>query len=447
MFYILYPLALTLFFLMRYIFTALFIACLWLTPTALHAQSIVWDDEQDVLRPVDQRLPEELRQEPLIYNGFEYKTSLTVGGRYDDNILASANKSSDYILTLTPKLQINKNYKAHRFTLGAQSTIERFADRDQENKEDISLFARALLFAKHKWEVPLFISFDQKARLRDKPQAFLSDKPLDINKTKIQGGITRNLNRLSLSLLGEYERYSNDDGRASSAPATPAIFSDNDRDIYRGKLKARYDISQGAPGDETAPSHILFADFVYGRQYYDRNKFTNGSFSGPSGNRDELGFLAGLESRYKGLLFSRVGVGYLRQRFDDSTLSDISAINLTADIAYSITPKLTLGLKASRDIDQDNGFTQGTTESSVVFTSDYELKHNLYLNADLGHTDYKFEGLARDDEERMAKLGLTYHNSQRLETSLGLHWQDRDSTIAANDFNRLVLLLNITSKL
>jgi hypothetical protein len=419
---------------------------LCLSSSLAHAQSIVWDDEVQEAKPVYERLPEELRAKPLTYGGLQYQASSVFETRYDDNILARSSKSSDYIVAIKPKILLSKDYSAHQFKAGASANIERFASRSAENKEDLSLFAKALLFANHKWEFPLFAGFNKKARQRNRPQALSSHKPLDINRFRASAGATRRFNRLSLGALGEYVRVDNENGRQINSGAA-AIYDDDDRDIYRAKLKARYDISQGSPGEGGAPSHILFADFIAGRHEYDRLSYVNGRYSGTSGDRNEFAVLAGIESDYKGLLFAKLGAGYTRQEFDDQTLEDVETIDMLARIAYNFTPKLTLRLDASRELDQDSGFTQGITETGYILGADYELLHNLYMRGELGYSDFEFEGVNREDEEISAGLGLTYYHSPRLESHLGLQWQDRSSSAINSDFDRLVLLLSLTGKL
>lgn len=435
---------------MRFCLLALSIPILWLNATAGHAQTVIWDDAQDADLPVHERLPEDLRAKPLRYNGLQYQAALNLETRYDNNVLATQRESSDYILALKPSLLVSRDYGAHKLRIGVQSEIERFTDQKEENKENLSLFARGALFAERQWSFPFLVNFRKEARKRNNLQTTITDEPEDIERFGVEAGVQRNFNRLSVSLLGEYQNIAFDDGTALGA-TTPVIFSDDDHKTYRAKLSARYDISQGTPGRTDTPSHILFADFIYGRQRFDSLSFVNtpagGNFSGISGDRDEVGILAGLESSYKGLLFARLGAGYIRQNFDDETLDDISAIDLSADLSYNLTPKLTLGLKAERDINQDNGFTQGITQTSVVFNTDYEILHNLYLGGSVGYSDYEFEDLDRNDDDITAGLELSYYNSPRIQTSFGVNWQERTSNINAAEFDRLVFLLSVTGRL
>ena len=416
-------------------FFILHFAILCLVPAMAQAETALRDERRQLELPVDERLPEELQAPGMVYRGFAYAPRLTLQGKYDNNIYATpTDEKSDYSLSIQPELTVKKEFSSHKMVFGGKAEIERFADHSDENKKDYSLFARARLVGENHWELPLSTSFDKKARDRITPQITRTGEPEDIKTFNVKVGVRHNFNRFSLALMDEHKNSEFDDG-TDIVTGAPVIYSDNDYRRDGVRLESRYEMPGG--------NHILFGDIFYGQYDYDRRDSTTGL----SGSRDEYGLMAGVESNYKGLIFSHIGAGGRRQSFDDSTLDNISILDLQADIAWNILPKLTLKVAADRNINQDNGFTQGIIENIYGIGADYEFLHNLYFESDLGYATYDFKGTGRDDTDHSAGIGLKYYNSRRFETGLSAIWQRRDSNTPAAEFDRTMVMLSLTGKL
>ena len=410
------------------------------------AMAQIKDPQNRTLRPADERVPEELRAQGLVYKGFVYNPSVVVETRYDSNILSqNDDERSDYIVSIRPKLQVGKDYDGHRFSLEASGNISRFAKRPEENSEEFSLSGGALINANSKWSFPLEIERSRTKRARNAPTPnALTRKPLNIDKFKGSIGVTRNFNRLSLTLQGEYQDVEFQDGVLNGGNDV-AVFSDDNREVYGGELNLKYEIPRGRNSADI--EHSLFTTLAYSHQDNDTNSFVSGSFSGPSGDRDIAGLIAGFQTSYKGLLFARLGAGFIHQDFKESSLESTFDIDFLADIEYQIRPKISLYLQAEREIDQDNGFVSGVENSRFLLGTNYEIHHDLYLKAETEYKNFDFKNANREDDDFTGRIGLRYLNSRNIKSELDVSYTQRDSTVPVNEFDRFIFLLRLTGEI
>jgi hypothetical protein len=416
--------------------------------SSVSAQVLLREERRLLKLPVNERLHEDLTAQGLYYHGFVLSPRLSIQERYDSNVLASeSNEKGDFVRMISPELHIKKEYGAHQIQFGGFADLDFHQEESDEDAIRLSTYLRGILLGDSSWSFPFSFKYKQLPRNRQTPQTRTSaDERKVIESLEGEAGVTHRFNRLSLTLLGNYESIRNEDGLAFDTKNL-VIFSDKDRDRYGGELKARYKIPRDFFGVNT--EHILFADAIYGRSRYKNRDFQlpTQAFSGAYGHHDEYGIMTGFETRYKGLLFAKLGAGYKRQNYDDSALKDVNITTLSADVDYSITPKLVLNLNAERDVNPDTGLTQGILTTAFKGGLDYELQHNLYLGVDTEYTNYDFQALTREDEDLSSSVYLKYFNSQNLHSAIELRRQDRTSTVSTNEFERYEVLFRLTGQL
>lgn len=386
--------------------------------------------------PIEKRVPSELRPEGLSYKGFIFEPKISVSEKYTSNVLATEeNEKSDYITVVAPGVKISKEYDGHSFFISGGANIERFARRSEENKEEYNIAAGANIVLNSRWSFPFFVRKFMVKRARDALRdSELSKEPLGIQVLKAQTGIVRKFNRVSLELIGGYESRRFDNGGSSDGNSA-VIFSGGDRQIYKTGLTANYDFPRDVKGK--FPEHRLFGEIEYERQLYDRRSFVAGSFSGDDGSRHKIGLLAGFETRYKGLLFARIGGGFFHENFDQQDIESTTSTDFTADIAYSPFSKMTMRFEAERNINQDNGFTQGIKESRFLLGADYEILHNLYWENDITYSIFEVTDEDREDKDYGAEMRLRYLNSRNLTSNLAIGYLQRESDQSEESFKDL----------
>lgn len=395
------------------------------------------------------RVPADLQSPGFVYKGFVYAPSLTLNTVYDDNIYASGSaEQDDFVFTLVPKLSLRKEYD--RLTINAQTRaeIDRYAENADEDKQSYFGAVNGEFSANSRWQFPF--SFDYSNSFRDRSGSvgtlLTTDKPTGIDQFSGEAGVVHRFNRLSLGLIGEYSNITLEDGISDDGTATPVIYSDKDRDSLGGRIEARYDLLRGDTSGDS-PEHALFATLGASKQYYDRLTYTGGSFSGLTNDQTITSGLAGFETTYKGLLTARLGVGFLHRLFEAPSLEETTDVDYEADVKYLVTPKMNLGFKVGREVDQDNDIQQGLLKTTYAFVPEYEIYHDLYLNGQLRYTTNEFVNETREDDDILMGLGLKYYINKNLESEIGIRHTTRDSTLDTADTERTIFLLGITGKL
>lgn len=430
-------------------FTLLFFICLacLLAPALANASSLLQAEENLYSLPIEQRLHPDLRQEPLRWRGFFFSPHMNVSSRYNSNVRALNNQGdSDYSLILTPEITIQKAYKNHALKAGLKAEIEQFSDLKDENHQDIDLFLNGNFEMNRRWSIPVSLGAQKYARSRATPQQqATTQRPEDIYKARSSIGLTRNFNRLSLSLIGNIEDITHENGISLNGQ-NRIIYSDDDRTNISALFRARYGAVRGKSAD-SRPEHILFADLKIEDQTYRRGDFTNGAFTGVKGDNQRMGGFLGFETRYKDKLFAHIGAGYTHIDYDALSLKDTGLVRLEGEFSIMPYRRLSLNGRLNRQINQDNDYKQGFKETNIELGADLEMLHNLYLGAKAGYSYADFIDSNRADDHYMADIGVRYHNSRRLETALNLRYDDRQSTQQGQDFDRMQILLSLIGKL
>ena len=408
------------------------------------------DERIQLETPIHERVPDELRSKPLAFKGILYRPELNVTSKYTSNVLAidDSRKSDDYMVKVEPSIEALKKYGPHQFWFGAKASAERFLNRAEENVENYRAAFQGRFEANSDWTFPFSLAYINQSRAREKPFGRqTSTKPLDVNRHIATLGATRNFNRLSLTLYGEYTDIDNADGVALDDDTTAVVFSDNDRSKLRTRLRSRYALSRGDKSDEA--EHILFSDLSYERVRYERRQYDDAaeSFTGVWGDFDEYRATLGFQTEYKKLLFANAFAGMDFKRFKDRTLSDTNGFILSARVNYLLTPKLALNANISRDNSEDNGFLRGITGTRFHLGADYELRHDTFLSANIGYENHEFEENIREDDDIMASFGLRRHHNPHLTSAIELNYFDRDSTLERQIFDRYELMLRLTGAL
>lgn len=429
--------------------TSAFLACTMASAAAL----VIAGAAHAEMPPLDMgaRLPAELQSPGFVYKGFVYKPSLTLNTQYDDNIYVSNSaEQDDLIFTVIPKVSVQKDYDTLSLNFQAKSEIERFVENTTENKDSYFVTLAGSFRPNSRWLLPFSIKYSDTFRDRGGSVGTVLTvaAPTGIRNFNAETGIVRRFNRLSLGVLGSYASTVLEDGVSSLDAATPVIFSDKDRERVGARVEARYDFLRG-PESSSEPEHTLFATLGTARETYKRRNYVDAdaSFTGLSDNQDSYEGLVGFETKYKGILSGRFGVGFLEQNYEEESLETKKAIDFEADVKYLVTPRLTLNLLATRDVEQDNDVQQGVLKTSYTINPEYEIYHNLYLGAQFGYRTSDLGDESRKDDDTLTGMALRYYISKNLESTLSVVHTNRDSTTDTSEYDRTVFLLGITGKL
>lgn len=398
-------------------------------------------DEILVYEPVGSRIPADYAPQGIHFRGFVLYPELKVSPLYDDNIfLSEDNAQGDFVTNIAPRLRIEKKYGPHSFDFDAQGFITRHREFTDENLKLYTAETGGNIHIAEGWSAlyRLFSKRDVISRQEPGDTQF-SEKPITNDRNEVSVGLAKQFNRLTLTLLGKAGRRTYADG-TSSVTGLPLVNDDNNHTTRRAELLATYDLL-GA--NTEVPEHTLFASLSHQTQTFDDGVATA---TGMSPDNTENGFMAGFTTKYKGLIFGKLGLGYFRRDFEAG--KDVGKLDTDISLAFNLTPKLTLSLGASREVDQDNAFLTGVVNTQGMLGLDYELLHNWFVGASYTYKDKEFLG---DLEGRNDKIGESviytrYLHSPRFESRFEVEHDARESNAAGADYDRNVFMYTLTTR-
>lgn len=390
------------------------------------------------------QLPEELKNKGLVYKGFIYKPSLDVETRYNSNVLAQTNDTTpDFVHALGPGIGVQKEYGLNKFHFNVDLNIERFYSREQENKEEFRVQTRGTIGINSRWLLPYDVFFTRNTLNRTQPrQSNTTKTPTRRRRFNAETGIKRRFNRGSLALIGHFRELSLEDGRAIHTNQ-PVIKSDSNRTEYGATLNARYLLG---PRNER-PEYNLFAVLTVNQQDFEKRRFENGAFQGPTSDRTEYIGTLGFETRYKDLVYANLGAGLQRQAFDADGSDSVNAFRFSAELRAKITPGSSLNFRGTRNVNQESELTKGSINTRFGTGLDYELRHDIYFNSNVDYIHRDFIEDQRVDEDFIAKSGIKYFLNDNLTSEISLRYRDRSSNLSGNAFRRTLMLWRITGRL
>src|SRR3546814_2921505 len=112
---------------------------------------------------------------------------------------------------------------------------------------------------------------------------------------------------------------------------------------------------------------------------------------------------------------SRISNGYFDHDLDIPFFSAVSGLAGRVRLDYAVTQLLTLGVTASRGVEEASTIGNGAfIASRAGLQADYELLRNLILTAGFSYERDRFEDIDRRHRIRRATLGASYRLSPRL---------------------------------
>lgn len=402
---------------------------------------------EPINQPVADRMPTELKQEGTKFGTFLVKPSLSISGKYDSNVRGlNQDEDEGYSLIFKPSLNIERKYLSHRVNAYIEGIAEKYDTLSSEDKNNVKTGMDGSLQMSKSWSMPFDAHYKKEARGRDAPQIqSITEEPEDIQTIHVSLGLKKQFNSLSLQLSPYYKSLKHDDGTALYGGAD-VIFSDDDRKDRGATLTAEYAFPRSA--HENNAEHKAILDINYEQQKFDRGIYSGGAFTNTYADNDRYGALASFQSSYKGLLFSKVGLGYTKVEYDENSFEDSDLMTAKADISYMLTPKWQLGLNGHRKINTDNDFRQGIEDKFAQFKTEYEILHDTFLTGYAGYQLFDYIDNTREDERYTAGVDLRHINSANLESALQLGYLDRQSNQTNGaDYDRYTVLLSLIGKI
>lgn len=355
---------------------------------------------------------------------------IEISEAYDSNIFAEETATVDDLITVVhPSLTIKSDAANHflKFTAGVKAG--RYADRDTEDYEDVSIAVEGRIDVLRDTQLTGRLSYNMRHEERSSADDDDGKSPVEYDDLALNLGGVHEFNRLSIQLSGSVRKLDYDDASTSSG----AVLNQDDRDrsIYKMSLRAGY---------ELAPEYEGFVRTNFNAKEYVDATDDDGV------NRDSSGyeFVVGATADFSGVTFGEVFAGYLSQDYDDSQLLTVDGFVFGAEVTWNPTSLTTVTGSAKRLVKE----TTQTSASGVLYTEfsvgiDHELLREFLLHFGLLYGNSDYQGITREDDYLKAVLSAKYMLNRNYYLGASYTYTSRDSTVSGSDYDRNVFMLRL----
>lgn len=372
----------------------------------------------------------EFDPEPIRLGAVEARSSLGLGGIYNDNVFATEeNEVSDFAFVIRPELDLRTTWSRHE--VGANVAVEHFEflDEGSESVTNVRGGVRGRVDVNREFNVTAF-GFGAR---RHEPRTQISvldefGEPVRVNE--FGGGVTGNYERDRVQLrLGYDIRDQNfNDVETTTVGDIDQDFRDNIRHTVTGR--AGYAVTRDIA--------VFTQASFFSRDFDNLTTLTTGE----QASRDSTGFTVqgGLNFELAAPFRGDIAVGYLEENRDSPQFADISGLSVDGRLQWFPTRLTTFTLTGSRRT-TDVGLIEAAaaTSNSANLRVDHELRRNFTVYADGGLFDTEFEDFDRDDTFFDVGLGGIYKFNKRVHLEAFYRYTNRDSTILTEEFNQNIV--------
>jgi hypothetical protein len=341
---------------------------------------------------------------------------------------------SDEIAYLRPALSISSDWNNHAVNLSVSGEIARHLHYQGEDFENFRSLVGGRLDATRELALSLEGRFDKLRELR----GTLDDlgpavPPVTDYVLGIAGGARYMADPLLLHLRGEARKLWFEGGNFT----TPL------RDRTETVVSLR-------TGWKFSPGTILFVEPAYNIRDYETKRDSVGLLQGSDGYR----VLVGASWDVSGAIFIEMGVGWLRQRFDEPTFDPVSGPAVEGKMLWNLDPLLTLTAALSRRVEETAVVgISGNVVTQAVVGLDYEILDNLIFSARLDFSHQKllgqgpFGNQGRRDKVWVSSVGFDYRIGNKWFARLSYEDVRRNSNFDQFSFSDQIISLRLGERL
>ncbi len=349
---------------------------------------------------------------------------LGVGVERTDNVYASsARQVDDVVWKVQPDVVVASTWSRHSLQAFARGNISRYSDFESENTEDYTVGATGRLDITRRSNVTAGVTYGSLSEPRTSSSSpVLAANPIEYDNTTAFVVAGREFNRLKVSARVDLSKFDYQDGRTTAG----ANVEQDDRDRTNTSLTARADYA-------LSPATALFIQVSGNKRDYRLGKPAVTLIR----DSDGVEALAGANFEIGALMRGEVGVGYLRQSYDDLAFKDISGLGARAQVEWFPTELTTVTVVGTRSV-EDTGIvgSSGNQSSNLIPQVDHELLRNVLITGQLAYGKDEYEGVARNDKRLTAGVGATYLLNRHVGLSVNYSYYDQksDGAAAGGDF-------------
>lgn len=342
---------------------------------------------------------------------------VTIVAEKNDNIFASEiNEESDLIWRVQPEVSANSDWNRHQLQLFARAGFNRYQDNSDENTDEWALGASGRLDVSRATQVNGQFSFTHATEPRSAPNAAVlppGTEPVQYD-VALFGLVARHeFNRLLATGRFDSTTYEYESPRTSTGAIVDQSFRDRTINVFGGRLD--YALS---------PATAMFGEVLFNKHDPSNSPVAGGIQRGSEGVQAHVG----VNFEVTALIRGDIGVGYMRQEFDDATQKDLEGFSTNAQVAWLPTQLTTVTVSASRSI-EDSAVPGAAAflSTNVRARVDHELMRNVILTAQVGYGDDEYTGIVREDRRTTAGVGASYLINRTLGLSATYNYNEQET--------------------
>ncbi|RYE41866.1 MAG: hypothetical protein EOP21_08560 [Hyphomicrobiales bacterium] len=352
---------------------------------------------------------------------------------YDDNVYArdSGGKVDDTYFRISPSLRLTADTSRYKWNVSAGLDRYEYSKQDSESRTDWNVRSDVIAELVRDTNVTLNGGYRRGTEERGAPDSPTTARsPVRYSSLTAGGGFSREVGRLQLRTIVDYEKLDFKDGRQGNN----TIINNDDRD--RQTVEAGGEMSY-----EFSPGYRMFGRAVYERVAY-RIARDDAGF-----NRDNRGYrlTGGLKFELTNVVDGNIFVGYMHRSYKDPRFRDYSGAAYGASIRWSPTRLTTISIDANRSVQETTqlGF-RGYISSNFGVRIEHDLTRYIQLNGGLRYDKNNYLVVAgfvpapidRDDDLLIANLGAKYTLNRQIAFGVAWDYTKRNSNQPASDYTR-----------
>jgi hypothetical protein len=348
--------------------------------------------------------------------GFTIYPKLTTTFEHNDNIYAAkTGKQDDNVWHVNPELVATSNWNRHFLSAYVRGGFNRYSDNSTENSDDYGVGADGRIDVTRNTLINAGASFNRSTEPRTSPNSPAAAKePTQFDTTGAYLGASQEFNRLKLATRLDFTKLNYDD-----TPKVGGGVVDQDyRDRNVTTLMARADYA-------VSPDTALFLEVTGNKRDYRQAK------PAVTLNRDSDGVqvLAGANFELGALTRGELGVGYIKQNYDDPAAQDLDGFGARAQVEWFPTQLTTVTLTGARTVEESGDPSiAGYLSNNATLRVDHELLRNVLLSANVSTGKDEYKGIDRDDKNTGAGVSATYLLNRNVGLALNYTYQKRASS-------------------
>ncbi|WP_373974923.1 outer membrane beta-barrel protein [Chitinibacter sp. SCUT-21] len=164
-------------------------------------------------------------------------------------------------------------------------------------------------------------------------------------------------------------------------------------------------------------------------------------------NSDEYRLYAGANWDADAYFLGTVKLGMQSKDFDDPTKKDFRGFSYEAMLRFMPRTYSSLDLTATRTTSESTGLGDYLLEDIFSLTWNHAWSNFISSRATASYTMSDYVGSIRNDDTLNMALGLDYKVTRWLKTGAEIRFENRDSNIRTENYDRAIYMLNFSGSL